>query len=225
MTATQLILDRPDITAHDWMQATGLKLRSFYQYRRRALGSSSTDDTSLQYTGQDHTRAATRKVRTATPTLAGTGLVQNTAQRTRILYLIFLAPTVASVTNMFFVISQITHDLVSAVTLTTVFALTAIGFTAAGIRSHSTVRLIIALIAFEAFCNCIRIYGGLYDVHTNLPRIDFLAQVQSLLWFLSMKHCATTIGTFTAACIAAVQYSAIWEINKRPQTVATATQQ
>lgn len=115
---------------------------------------------------------------------------------------------------MLAVMTEITMDEVSAWSLTAVFACTAVAFTLAGLKQRYTFALIVALVVFEAFCNAVNIYAGLYDftAHTGS---HFLCKVQSFVWFLSLQHCATSLALFSALCIAGVQYSAIREINSR----------
>jgi fumarate reductase subunit D len=216
MDAIQLIQSNPRISFDDFRNATGLSRRSFYNYKKAA--GASDGDRSPREASQLITRRSMR-VRTATPDIAGAALVTDKRSRDYILYTLFLAPTIASTTNMYSVLSTITHDYISAFTLTGVFALTAIGFTAAGIRNHTTLWLIVALIVFEGFCNMARIFGGLYDIDLDTARVPLLREVHAILWLVPMKNCALGLGLFTAACIAAVQYSSIREITKKPQTV------
>lgn len=211
--ALQLFLDHPHITREAWCRATGMSERSYYEYKRTAFPKNAAD----VQEADANTAPRRRSVIAAQPQTdaVGTAIVQQRKHRSTILYCIFLAATIASAENMYYTISQFAADSLSAFALTIVFALTAIGITAAGMQHRSTVWLIGALVAFEAFCNCINIYGGLYDFAANAGTA-FLMRVQSLMWFISPKDCATLIAFFAAGCIAAVQYTAIREI-RQPQ--------
>lgn len=218
--ALQLFLDHPNITREAWCKATGMSERSYYEYKRTAYPRHATEPQQTDTTAAAPRRKSVVAAQPQTDT-AGTAIVHS-QHRNKILYAIFLAATVASAENMYNTISQFAPDTLSALALTIVFALTAIGITAAGIQHGRTVYLIGALVAFEAFCNCINIYGGLYDFAANAGTA-FLMRVQSLLWFISPKDCATILAVFAAGCIAAVQYTAIKEIRQPQRKIAVRT--
>lgn len=216
LDALQLFLDHPAITREAWCRATGMSERSYYEYKRTAFPKETTD------TAVEAAPKRSRITTAAPPTdAAGTAIVQR-QHRNAILYCIFGAATVASAENMYYTISQFAADTLSAIALTAVFAMSAIGITAAGMQHRNTGWLIGALVAFEAFCNGINIYGGLYDFATNAGTA-FLMRVQSLLWFMSAKDCATIIALFAAGCIAWVQYTAIREIRQPQRRIAVRT--
>lgn len=132
--------------------------------------------------------------------------------RNAVLVGLLLAPTAASVTNMFAVSESITGEPVTALLYTIVLACSALGFTVVGSRSWITVSLSLALIGYESFCNLSRLYFGLMGgVKGNPTR--FLGTVTNL--FDSGSHgTALAIAGFSALMLAAVQYAAIFELQK-----------
>lgn len=133
--------------------------------------------------------------------------------RSFILGFLLVAPTAASVTNMYDVSYSITQEAVTAGLYTTVLALTAMGLTIAGVKSWVTVGLSLILIGYESFCNLSRLYFGLMGgVKGNPTR--FLGTVTDL--FDTGSHgTALIIAGFSALMLAAVQYAAIFELQKR----------
>lgn len=214
--ALQLFLDNPSITPAEWMQHTGLRERSYYEYKRQAFPPAPAVPTPTAK--PQRTRSIAVQNQQSSTDTKQTAIVQG-KWRDGILYTIFIAATVASAENMFYTISQFALDTFSAGALTIVFALTAIGFTAAGMQRDTTIYVVAALVAFEAFCNVANIYGGLYNFATDTGS-TFLMRVQSIAWFLTAKHCATCIAFFAGGCIAAVQYIAIKEIRQPQRRVA-----
>lgn len=237
ITALQLLLDNPMMEAQEWMQKTGLRLRSFYQYRSRAGAANSADDAppSSSHDAADDT-ASEKQTRRSTRARVqivdanaglrnadqfGTALVQSTSTRNKILLGIFLAATAASVENMFRTISTFSADIFSNVALTAVFALTAMGFMLSGVRNRATIAIVAALVIFEALCNATAIFGGLTALHpeTQQPN-QFLQNITALLHFFNAKNVAQAIAIFCATCIAFVQFFSIKEVrNPHTETV------
>lgn len=135
------------------------------------------------------------------------------AKPTWILYVLLIGPIVASWHNMYL----ITHDLsgtpYDALALTAVLSASAIGFVWYGSRSWYIMAISALLITYESFCNLTRIYGGLMgNGHTGNPT-RFLGTVTDI--FGTGTHgTAIFLGAFTAFFIAAVQYAAVFELNK-----------
>ena len=126
---------------------------------------------------------------------------------------LLIAPTAASVRNMYTVTYHLSEHATDAVLLTTVLSVSALGFVAAGIRSWWAVSLAVVLILFESFCNLTRIYGGLMGTGATGNPTRFLGLVCDI--FGSGSHwTAVVLGGITALFIAAVQYAAIFELNK-----------
>ena len=133
--------------------------------------------------------------------------------RRALLISLLIAPTAASVTNMYHVTGEITGEPITAALYTVVLSITALGFTLAGIRSWITVLLAVVLIAYESFCNLSRLYYGLMGGVSGNPT-RFLGTVTNI--FESGSHgTAIVIAGFSAVMLAAVQYSAIFELSKR----------
>jgi hypothetical protein len=129
-----------------------------------------------------------------------------------LLVCLLVAPTAASVTNMYKVTGDITGEPITAALYTVVLSITALGFTLSGIRSWVTVALAVVLIGYESFCNLTRLYYGLMGGVTGNPT-RFLGTVTSI--FESGSHgTAIVIAAFSAVMLAAVQYTAILEINR-----------
>ena len=133
--------------------------------------------------------------------------------RTWVLYFLLAAPTVASVHNMFAVTNDISGNVFDAIALTVVLSVSALGFVWYGIREWHTIALALLLIAYEAFCNLARIYGGLMGIGTTGNPTRFMGLVTDI--FGSGTHqTAIILGGITALFLAAVQYAAIISINK-----------
>lgn len=134
--------------------------------------------------------------------------------RRLLLLALLIAPTAASVGNMYHITAALTGNHADAVLLTVVLATSAIGFVVAGIRSWWSIALAVLLILFESFCNLTRIYGGLMGVGTTWNPTRFLGLVTDI--FNSGSHgTAVALGAFTAFFIAAVQYAAVFELNRK----------
>jgi len=132
--------------------------------------------------------------------------------RRAMLIFLLVAPTAASVTNMYHVTGEITAEPITAALYTIVLSVTALGFTLAGTSSWLTAILSFLLIGYEAFCNLSRLYYGLMGGVCGNPT-RFLGTVTDI--FHSGSHgTAIAIAGFSAAMLAAVQYTAIFEINK-----------
>lgn len=143
----------------------------------------------------------------------GTALVQDVRLRNWLLIGVFSLATVASVENMYKVVSTFTTDMVSNVALTGVFAVSGIGFMLAGLRNRATIAIVASLVVFEAICNASSIFGGLYSwenpgIQTNV----FLHRVHTLVHFVPLKNVAQCIALFAASAIASVQFFAIREV-------------
>ena len=134
--------------------------------------------------------------------------------RAPLLIALMIAPTAASVENMYSVTFSLSASAHSAVFLTAVLSVSALGFVVAGVRNWYTVGLAALLIAYESFCNLTRIYGGLMgNGHTGNPT-RFLGTVTDI--FNTGTHgTAIFLGAFTAFFIAAVQYAAVFELNRK----------
>lgn len=141
---------------------------------------------------------------------------QSPRYRRALLVALLIAPTVASVRNMFNVTAHLSESLIDAGLLTAVLSLSALGFIAAGVRRGWSLPLAILLIAFESFCNLVSIYGGLLSVGTKQYGVPtrFLGLVTDV--FNSGTHgTALFLACVTAFFIAAVQYAAVFELNKK----------
>lgn len=127
---------------------------------------------------------------------------------------LLIAPTAASVRNMYEVTYHLSGHTFDAILLTVVLSVSALGFVAAGVRSWWAVSLAVVLILFESFCNLARIYGGLMGTGTTGNPTRFLGLVTDI--FGSGSHwTAIVLAGITALFIAAVQYAAIFELNKK----------
>ena len=132
-------------------------------------------------------------------------------RRTIGLVAIAIPPTAASVENMFFVTSEILGDVFAGIMLTALLSCTALAFVLLGVRHKATYIIAVALVLFEVLCNLIRIYAGLFETSGNPKR--FLSLFCEI--FGTGNHgAAIGIGAFTGLIIAAVQFSAVWEIGK-----------
>ena len=130
-----------------------------------------------------------------------------------LLFTLACVPTGASVQNMYHVAVQVGEGWLSALLFTALLSTSALGFVLAGVRSKLTAFLAVFLVLYEAFCNLCRVYARLMP--GGLPS-EFTGQVTDV--FGSGSHgTAIALSVITASIIAAVQYAAIWEINKTKQ--------
>lgn len=122
-----------------------------------------------------------------------------------------VAPFLASVDNMFHVTRELTNPF-SAVCLTVLVCVSAVGFTVANSRHRVAIAVTVATVAFEAFCNLTRIYGGLMTGASGNPT-KFVGLVTDILG-TGTHVTAIFLGAVTALLISGVQYAAIFEMNK-----------
>jgi hypothetical protein len=127
------------------------------------------------------------------------------------LYFLLSASTAASVYNLLLVTLELS-DRFSAFTLTVVLSAAAVVFVSVGIKSPLTGFVVAFLIAYEALCNTVRIYGGLTHWGEGTPNV-FLRTVTDV-FSTGTYATATLIGAVTAALIAGVQYASVFEINR-----------
>lgn len=150
---------------------------------------------------------------TPAPAADPTPMPPGRAKKTWVLYMLLISPTVASVHNMYIVTRDLSGNVWDAVALTVVLSVSALGFVWYGVRAWYTIALAGLLIAYEAFCNLTRIYGGLMGVGQSGNPTRFLGLVTDI--FGSGSHCTgIVLGGITAAFLAAVQYAAVFELNK-----------
>lgn len=126
-----------------------------------------------------------------------------------------VAPFLASVDNMFHVTRELTNPF-SAVCLTVLVCVSAVGFTVANSRHKVAIAVTVATVAFEAFCNLTRIYGGLMTGASGNPT-KFVGLVTDILG-TGTHETAIFVGAVTALLISGVQYAAIFEMNKPAPT-------
>lgn len=139
---------------------------------------------------------------------------QGWAMREWILLLLIAAPTAASVRNMYSVTWQLSEYGIDATLLTAVLSISPLGFVLAGVRRWWAVWLTVLLIMFESFCNMTRVYGGLMGVWKNGNPTRFLGLVTDI--FNSGSHAtAIILGAWGALFLAAVQYAALFELNRK----------
>ena len=131
-----------------------------------------------------------------------------------ILCALLIAPTVASVRNMYNVTYNLSEHATDAALLTVVLSVSALGFVVAGVRRRYGIALAVLLIAFESFCNLTRVYGGLMGVGKSGNPTRFLGLVTDI--FGSGSHyTAIVLGAAVALFLACVQYAAVFELNRK----------
>jgi hypothetical protein len=127
---------------------------------------------------------------------------------------LLIGPIIASWHNMYL----ITHDLsgtpYDALALTAVLSASAIGFVWYGSRSWYIMAISALLIAYESFCNLTRIYGGLMGSGTHTGNPTRFVGLVTDIFGTGTHQTAIFLGAFTAFFIAAVQYAAVFELNK-----------
>lgn len=134
------------------------------------------------------------------------------ARREWMLYGLMFAATAASVQNMYRVTAELSEANMSAILLTAVLSVSAIVFVLSGVRRWWTFGLAALLIAYESMCNMTRIHAGLYAKSGYPTR--FLGQFCDTFGS-GTDESAFFLAAFTAFFIAAVQYAAVFELNKK----------
>lgn len=124
---------------------------------------------------------------------------------------LMIAPTLASVSNMYHVTAELT-DTLGAICLTVLLSTSAVGFTLSGAKHRLAIAVTVATVLYEAFCNLVRIYGGLMQGQNGNPT-RFLGLVTDILPTGSHAS-AVILGIITAGLISGVQYAAIFEMQK-----------
>ena len=129
-----------------------------------------------------------------------------------ILYCLAIAPTIASVRNIWIVCMSVMGEWIGATALTAVLCSTGIALTYIGVRSRFSVVLVIAVMAFETLANVTTIFAGLFDAN-GLP-LKFLGTVTDI--FGSGTHgAAIFLAVFAALLLVCTQLAAIFELQKR----------
>lgn len=136
------------------------------------------------------------------------------AKPTWILYVLLIGPIVASWHNMYLITHDLSGTVYDAVALTAVLSFSAIGFVWYGVRRWYIMALAGFLIAYESFCNLTRIYGGLMGSGTSTGNPTRFVGLVTDIFGTGTHGTAIFLGAFTAFFIAAVQYAAVFELNK-----------
>lgn len=136
------------------------------------------------------------------------------AKPTWILYVLLIGPIVASWHNMYLITHDLSGTIYDAVALTAVLSFSAIGFVWYGVQNWYVMALAALLIAYESFCNLTRIYGGLMGSGTPTGNPTRFVGLVTDIFGTGTHQTAIFLGAFTAFFIAAVQYAAVFELNK-----------
>ncbi len=130
-----------------------------------------------------------------------------------ILYGLMAAPAVASIQNMHSVTGDLT-GLYSGIMLTAIFSLAPFAFIVVGLRGWFVKSLTLLMIAYECFCNVMRIYGGLTRFGIDGYPTRFLGLVTD---FCNSGTYATArfLSVFMALIAAGVFYAAYLSLNKK----------
>lgn len=130
-----------------------------------------------------------------------------------ILYGLMAAPAIASIQNMHSVTGDLT-GLYSGIMLTAIFSLAPFAFIVVGLRGWFIKSLTLLMIAYECFCNVMRIYGGLTRFGIDGYPTRFLGLVTD---FCNSGTYATArfLSVFMALIAAGVFYAAYLQLNKK----------
>jgi len=130
-----------------------------------------------------------------------------------ILYGLMAAPAIASIQNMHSVTGDLT-GLYSGIMLTAIFSLAPFAFIVVGLRGWFVKSLTLLMIAYECFCNVMRIYGGLTRFGIDGYPTRFLGLVTD---FCDSGTYATArfLSVFMALIAAGVFYAAYLQLNKK----------
>jgi hypothetical protein len=130
-----------------------------------------------------------------------------------ILYGLMFVPAVASIQNMHSVTGDLT-GFYSGWVLTVLFSLAPFAFIVVGLRGVFVSALTFLMIAYECFCNTMRIYGGLTRFGLDGYPTRFLGLVTD---FCNSGTYATArvLSVFMALIAAGVFYAAYLQLNKK----------
>ena len=149
-----------------------------------------------------------------TPNPAGDkGCSSGKSKQPFLLYGLMAAPAIASIQNMYSVTGDLT-GFYSGIMLTAVFSLSPFAFILIGLRGFFVKSLTLLMIAYECFCNVMRIYGGLTRFGSDGYPTRFLGLVTD---FCNSGTYATarTLSVFMALIAAGVFYAAYLQLNKK----------
>lgn len=133
--------------------------------------------------------------------------------RAALLFMLMAIPATASVQNMHTVTLDICGHEFAAWLLTGLFSASPFLFVLAGMKNRLTVALVALLIAYEAFANFTRIYGGLTGFGKNGYPTRFLGLVTDI--FNSGTHqTALFLAGIMSLLAASVFYAAYNELRK-----------
>jgi hypothetical protein len=131
--------------------------------------------------------------------------------RNTTLVLLLVAPTLASVRNIFAVCMSVMGEYVGSVALTAVICVTGGALTYIGVKNVWSWFLIAAVLAFETLANITIIYDGLMGGVGNPTR--FLGVVTDI--FNTGTHgTAIALGAIVSLLLVGAQFAALNELNK-----------
>jgi len=144
--------------------------------------------------------------------VSGSLVFAKTKKTPWILYGLMFVPAVASIQNMHSVTGDLT-GLYSGWVLTILFSLAPFAFIVVGLRGVFVSTLTFLMIAYECFCNTMRIYGGLTRFGIDGYPTRFLGLVTD---FCNSGTYATArvLSVFMALIAAGVFYAAYLQLNK-----------
>ena len=224
-------------TIKEWATLYGMKPDSVRVKATRTFGMAygqtsvlSADQWAMLY-GSDKQKPATKpdkikrvlikpvEVKESSPVIETQGEKPHPQEETRkwwqtaLLALLMLAPAAASVQNMYHVTHDIGGDWFAAVCLTAVFSAAPFMFVLSEVKSRATGALVAFMVAYEAFCNVSRIYGGLTGFGKGGFPTRFLGLVTDI--FNAGTHgTALVLSVIMAILAAGTFYAAYSEITK-----------
>jgi predicted GIY-YIG superfamily endonuclease len=140
-------------------------------------------------------------------------VVRSASIKKPMLWGVMLAPAVASFQNVLRVTSDITNEQTPALLLTIAFVCAPFVFVYVGLKSRVIMAITIVLIALEAFCNTVRIYGGLTGFGHRGNPTRFLGIVCEL-FNTGTYETATFLAAIFSLLAAAVMYAAYSQVRK-----------
>lgn len=157
---------------------------------------------------------ATPPAAAKTPAVAKRTAVPASVRRRVGLWLLIAAPAVASFDNMAHIAAGIASGVgVYSLTTTVVFACSAAIFLLSGIRTPQAKAIVALLVAYEGLCNAVKVYGGLTGFGASGCPTRFLGLITDMFG-TGTYPTALFVSGFVAALLCAVQYSAIFELQK-----------
>lgn len=129
------------------------------------------------------------------------------------LYSLMLCPALASMQNVYIVAGQVVEGALTAALLTVLLSASPFAFVLLKIRTTWAGVVTVFLVAFEAFCNVARIYGGLTNFGKSGNPTQFLGLITEIFG-TGTYHTAQVVAAIVSCLTISVFYGAYSELQK-----------